>query len=423
MQSEKLFIPKRIKVGYNERSDTYTKRLAYIIYYDNKGVLRKETSWLGWIDKGHDGREYKLNEKGEYLRDEKGHVIPWINPEKVRAPLPTHEFDNVPTEGFVLNKKAGGDSSGWNHRQTYCRVYDPRGFEFEITIPNLLFILQESNSYKGKGLEGEFVYSWDGKDLVLLPVSCEDYKMSMGFTKLQSESVKSKDLIVGAVYQTKQKVELIYLGRFEHYRYDYPKGIDKYSGRRINKKEIFITKKYFFAPVDKKNSWKTFEMYSDLKPLATLVSDIPVDNYAEIMELFSKEKYLSAPKHLKIEEKKIDFEALSAVYNLYKEVSPFEYDEYILSSEQKGNWVNGVYENKRIGYVLKKYSNIKIDEDFKNITKTNYQYDDNNKYIHSNYISAYQEKYLTKEEVIEMNFKEVNVVLENELEIKLNNII
>jgi hypothetical protein len=37
-------------------------------------------------------------------------------------------------------------------------VYDPRGFEFEISIPNLLYILQECTSTKGKGLDGEFVY-------------------------------------------------------------------------------------------------------------------------------------------------------------------------------------------------------------------------------------------------------------------------
>ena len=37
-----FFIPEKIKVGYNSRNDTYTKKLAYIIYYDNKGVLRKE---------------------------------------------------------------------------------------------------------------------------------------------------------------------------------------------------------------------------------------------------------------------------------------------------------------------------------------------------------------------------------------------
>jgi hypothetical protein len=39
----------------------------------------------------------------------------------------------------------------------------PRGFEFEISIPNLLYILQECNSTKG--LDGEFVYAWDGKGI------------------------------------------------------------------------------------------------------------------------------------------------------------------------------------------------------------------------------------------------------------------
>lgn len=43
--SNNIFLPKKISVGYNERSDTYTGKLAYIIYTDEKGVLRKETSW------------------------------------------------------------------------------------------------------------------------------------------------------------------------------------------------------------------------------------------------------------------------------------------------------------------------------------------------------------------------------------------
>jgi hypothetical protein len=37
--------------------------------------------------------------------------------------------------------------------------YMTRGFEFEISIPNLLYILQECTSTKGKGLDGEFVYA------------------------------------------------------------------------------------------------------------------------------------------------------------------------------------------------------------------------------------------------------------------------
>ena len=66
-----LYIPDKIKVGYQKREGTYTGKLAYVIYYDEKGKLRKEASWNSW--RKHD-----------------------IEPQ---------EFDNIPTEGFVLNKK------------------------------------------------------------------------------------------------------------------------------------------------------------------------------------------------------------------------------------------------------------------------------------------------------------------------------
>lgn len=180
-----IFIPKTINVGYQNRSETYTGKLAYVIYYDEKGKLRKETSWNGWRDKN----------------------------------IPNNEYDNIPTEGFVLNKKAGDYSTGWDHRHAYCRVYDPRGFEFEITIENLLYILENANCIKGKGLEGEFVYGWDGKDLVLMPVESPDYKEISEFNRIvhSNECIKAKDLIVGATYLTKDNESWIYMGKFDVY--------------------------------------------------------------------------------------------------------------------------------------------------------------------------------------------------------------
>jgi hypothetical protein len=56
---------------------------------------------------------------------------------------------------------------------------------------------------QGKGLDGEFVYAWDGKDLVLLPTVSEDYRSSTKFTNLQSGKVGTKDLIEGCVYKDK----------------------------------------------------------------------------------------------------------------------------------------------------------------------------------------------------------------------------
>lgn len=184
-----IFIPKTINVGYQNRSDTYTKKLAYVIYYDEKGKLRKEASWQSW-------------------RDDK------IDPQ---------EFSNEPTSGFVLNKKVGDYDSGWNHRHAYVRIYDPRNFEFEITIENLLYILENTSAIKGKGLEGDFVYGWDGKDLVLIPTESPDYKSINEYNNIlhNNKTVKAKDLIIGATYLTKDNHEMIYMGKYDYYSSGY----------------------------------------------------------------------------------------------------------------------------------------------------------------------------------------------------------
>lgn len=212
-----IFIPEKINIGYQGRSNTYTQKLAYIIYFDEKGVLRKETSWQNWRDK------------------ELGNDI----------------FENKPTEGFVLNKKVGDYVSCWNHRQAYVRVYDPRGFEFEITIENLLFILENATSSKGKGLEGEFIYGWSGKELVLLPVESADYKSIMEYSKKIHSRFKigARTIKVGATYLTKGNEQWIYIGRFNHYDYSWsrdvklPNGEGYYSYKKEDKKKYFFVSK------------------------------------------------------------------------------------------------------------------------------------------------------------------------------------
>ena len=191
-----IFLPKNIKVGFQNRNDTYTKQLAYIIYFDQKGKLRKEASWESWRSKN----------------------------------IEAMELENIPTEGFVLNKKVGGTTSGWNYRQSYVRVYDPRGFEFEITIPNLLYILENTSSIKGKGLEGEFVYGWDKQDLILIPTSSPDYKELNNFKDnlFNSEKFKLKDMIAGSTYLTKKNQEVVYLGRYSKLCYYDQKDLGKH---------------------------------------------------------------------------------------------------------------------------------------------------------------------------------------------------
>lgn len=232
-----IFIPKTINVGYQNRKGTYTGKLAYVIYYDEKGTLRKERSWNSWRDQN----------------------------------IPNDEFENVPTEGFVLNKHVGGveNSYGWNARKSYCRVYDPRGFEFEITIENLLYILENANCIKGKGLEGEFIYGWDGKDLVLMPVESPDYKQISEFNKIihNNETIKAKDLIIGATYLTKDNENWIYMGKFEAF---YWEGTNQGKHFWFWHNGIFehyksLPKNKFIKCIDNKCSKKYANIYNNLE--------------------------------------------------------------------------------------------------------------------------------------------------------------
>lgn len=229
-----IFIPETIKVGFQERSSTYTGKLAYIIYFDEKGKLRKETSWNSWRDKE----------------------------------IPEEDYNNEPTSGFVLNKKAGGYSTGWNHRQTYVRVYDPRGFEFEISVPNLLYILENTSSIKGKGLEGEFVYGWDGADLLLMPVDAPDYKEISEYNKIRHANRKflTKDMIPGATYLTKDNEHYIYLGKFHKYDWD---------GNKENGKAFF----FYYG-----GNYSGIESMKSLNKIIDVVSEECVENYADLMD-------------------------------------------------------------------------------------------------------------------------------------------
>lgn len=261
-EMKQLLIPNRLKVGYQERLGTYNGKLAYVIYYDSKGTLRKETSWENWRDK-------KI-EPSDYI--------------------------NEPTDGFVLNKSGGGQRqhSGWNVRNEFIRVYDPRGFEFEISLPNLLFILKETDCSRGKGLEGKFVYAWDSKELVLLPVGSADYKHSRNFTALQSQNVKFKDMVPGTTFITKKQQDLVYLGKFDcHFMCRIRQSDDLEAIRTKGKKPRMV----FWDEANNK-----FVFLRELKSIATLKSDAIHPNFADfiahyaatdhgsvVIELFLKE--------------------------------------------------------------------------------------------------------------------------------------
>jgi hypothetical protein len=306
-----IFIPETIKIGFQDREGTYTGKLAYVIYYDQKGKLRKERSWESWRDKK----------------------------------IPALDFKNEPTAGFVLNKKVGDYVSDWSHRQAYVRVYDPRDFEFEITIENLLYILENASSIKGKGLEGEFIYGWDGKDIILIPVESPDYKEIASFNEIihSKNYIKGKDLIIGATYRTKNNEEFIYMGRFDYWNTKctgYDELRHRYEYEDINK-----GKHYFFYDISRNyRCFRPFKSTGDR--IIEVISEQCVENYADIFDRLERDASYSPIDKSKDEYIRYTFEEFSdmvkddywnycydkykrevSIYNRDKSCENFSYEE------------------------------------------------------------------------------------------------
>ena len=280
-----IFIPKRINIGFQARNDTYTKKLAYVIYFDQKGVLRKETSWQNWRDK------------------------------KIE-PI---EHDNVPTSGFVLNKKVGDYTCDWNHRQAYVRVYDPRDFEFEITIENLLYILENTSSIKGKGLEGDFVYGWHGSDMVLIPTCSPDYQKIEEFSSVIHENkfLKPGELKVGLTYRNSRQEELVYMGKFDYF---------DYGGENRGKKFFFYNKS------GRDGSYYLETMTSASKKITSIASDEVSPDFLNLFDRLEKCEYYSPVDDSKDE------------YGLYT------FDEFC-NKMKKGGWGLSFLAKEGQGYI------------------------------------------------------------------------
>lgn len=251
-----LFIPSKIKVGFQNRSETFTGKLAYVIYYDSKGVLRKEESWKSWRD------------------------------EKIE-PL---EIDNTPRSGYLFNKGVQRGGYHWSSGRSLIRVYDPRDFEFEISVDNLMGILMHSDISKRDIVE-ECVFAWQGKDLVLLPVSSEEYQSSVAYTKKLSEKVSAKSLVKGYTYNQKRSDDVLtYVGYFEWFDWALDKDLKiapqtnknrhyeefETSHHSLGKKHIFFNEKTSsFNPIT-------------IETLSSVNTEEVVSNYSMIVENFFK---------------------------------------------------------------------------------------------------------------------------------------
>lgn len=146
-----MIIPREIIVGYQNRNESFGNRLGFITaMYDGK--MKFENAFKSWVK---------------------------IDPDT---------FTNEPTSGFVVNF---ANPCSYGDREAFIRMWDPRGFEFEITLDNFMMLLLNNSMEEGGVLKGEFIYGWVGtisKRVTLIdPKKLDNYdihvKVSNDFVK------------------------------------------------------------------------------------------------------------------------------------------------------------------------------------------------------------------------------------------------
>jgi hypothetical protein len=135
---------------------------------------------------------------------------------------------NEPMAGFRLLDEIKR-YSGWGSGNVKWRVEDPRGFELEITSPNLMQILACSVVDKGEILD-MCMWAREGGDNVLVPVSSEVYTTAMENTKRVAKSASLRDLEMGDTVLLQNGTTGRYYGKMWAIEHDYSDS-DGYSSR------------------------------------------------------------------------------------------------------------------------------------------------------------------------------------------------
>lgn len=172
-----IFIPKKVKVGYRSRNDTFTGKLAYVNYLNDKNKWALEKSWQGWIS------EPKVD-----------------------------FYDNTAMTGFIIHRSQTRYAS-FSGKSVNIRIFHPNGFEFEISPDNLCSILSHSDvshSY----INQECILGWEDGRVLLLPTNSDIYLKAISDTKSKLSKFEGT-FEVGSVYATKTKMKhkVIYLGK------------------------------------------------------------------------------------------------------------------------------------------------------------------------------------------------------------------
>lgn len=169
-------------VGINhDRKDVTVAPLAFLTpYEDNAAGKKRQESVNTWVS----GSYYWVGDKAE--KDE--------TPKDIRI------VPNIPRSGFKVVDVAGR----WMTANKFARIYDPAGYELEISIDNLVDLMLYSVVDHGV-IQEELIWARDGAHNRLIPVSSDLYKNALR----EGQSINP---VVGDIVEGQHGRQYVYLG-------------------------------------------------------------------------------------------------------------------------------------------------------------------------------------------------------------------
>jgi len=132
------------------------------------------------------------------------------------------EVTNEPRAGFRITKSISRGGGSWSGSNKVVRIEDPRGFELEISVDNLVKMMSMTTFVDGVCQE-ECVWGRDGANNVLLPVNSEPYKEAFDTTTYRAKkAISLRDVNYGDTVELKKTEHFegltgIYMGSYHVY--------------------------------------------------------------------------------------------------------------------------------------------------------------------------------------------------------------
>ena len=206
----KIHIPKSHYVGirlHEKKEDSAP--LGFLVPEGNDAGAKKRKHTVDQWTKNYQNlsRWIPENDVDDFLQKNPGYFVvpnrkPYLGSVLVDKELNDGEdykflkdLPNTPQLGFRITRSVA--RYGWNGGNKVVRIEDPRGFELEISVDNLVKVMSMTTVANGV-IQKECVWGRSGAVNILLPVNSDIYMDAVKETKVRNSALISlKDVEVG----------------------------------------------------------------------------------------------------------------------------------------------------------------------------------------------------------------------------------